>query len=486
MVEPLVRRDVWRLQQPWDDVTLAYALGVGRMKEERAGDPPSWWWTYQTQVHGMAANPGDGLRHQCQHNSWFFLPWHRMYLAHYERILRAAIAEVEGIDDEVKATWALPYWDYNGDPTTRFLPPAFREEWLPNGDPNPLFEADRNLGVNDAQVGLSDLEVDTGWSVEPAFSTRFGSASFGGMVTGWNHFRETPGATPGAVERTPHGDVHMFVGGPMSGFATAGGDPVFWLHHANVDRLWEVWRLGAGVGQDPTDRAWLDEPFDFLDETGARVTMTSAGVLDTAGQLGYRYEHVAAPAPPPAFVRVRERAMAGTASWAGDGGGGGAGGAPEELPPERVGASGADVVLHGDAAGVEFGLGPARPEGGPDLVRRQGPRRVLLNVENIRADGHPRVSYAVYLRSSDGAEDHHVGNIPLFGLAEQAEDEEAHELRYTFDITAVVDELRSRDRWDPERVNVTFRPANEALAARARDADQVGTVRVGSVSVAYQ
>ncbi|HEX9992061.1 MAG TPA: tyrosinase family protein [Acidimicrobiales bacterium] len=478
MVEPLVRRDVWRLAQPWDAVTHAYALAVGRMKEERADDPPSWHWTYQTQVHGMGGDPGDGLRHQCQHNCWFFLPWHRWYLTHFERIVRAVLAVVDGVDDEVRATWALPYWDYNGDPsTTRFLPSAFREPLLPDGNANPLFESDRNWGINEAEVALTDEDVDLSWMGETRYSSNVGAPSFGGAATARNHLGEAPGARPGALELTPHGAVHMTVGGLMSGFATAGGDPVFWLHHCNVDRLWEVWRGTTGVGQDPTEQQWLDEPFDFLDETGARVTETSAAVLDTVGRLGYRYEDVGAPAPMAAPVRVRERAMAGTEGGA----------PPEERPPERVGASGADVVLQGDTADVQFDLDrPPEPEpGGPELAAPR-PRRVILNLENITSDGHPRVGYAVYLRSADGSEEHFVGTIPLFGLAEAMEDDTAHELAYAFDVTAVVDELRSRDQWDPARVAVSFRPANEALAVRARDADRVGRVRVGSVSVAYQ
>ena len=60
-----LRRDIWRLQPegaPWHDIVLAYALGVGELKKQLATDPVSWHWSYQTQVHGMAADPGDGLR----------------------------------------------------------------------------------------------------------------------------------------------------------------------------------------------------------------------------------------------------------------------------------------------------------------------------------------------------------------------------------------------------------------------------------------
>ena len=78
-----------------------------------------------------------------------------------------------------------------------------------------------------------------------------GTAGFGGPVTGWHH---DPGVF-GALEQTPHNDVHGLVGGPsgfMGAFDTAPLDPVFWLHHANIDRLWAVW-LAQPNRSNPAD-----------------------------------------------------------------------------------------------------------------------------------------------------------------------------------------------------------------------------------------
>lgn len=36
--------------------------------------------------------------------------------------------------------------------------------------------------------------------------------------------------------------VHVWVGGEMGAPSSAANDPVFWLHHCNVDRLWDVWQ----------------------------------------------------------------------------------------------------------------------------------------------------------------------------------------------------------------------------------------------------
>src|SRR5581483_12506915 len=59
---------------------------------------------------------------QCQHQSWFFLPWHRGYLLALEAQIRAAIATIGG-----PATWALPYWNYFGTGTENQIPPAFTQ-----------------------------------------------------------------------------------------------------------------------------------------------------------------------------------------------------------------------------------------------------------------------------------------------------------------------------------------------------------------------
>src|SRR4029079_15889074 len=43
------------------------------------------------------------------------------------------------------------------------------------------------------------------------------------------------------MDMTPHGAVHVRTGGEMRSIGTSARDPIFWLHHANVDRLWNRW-----------------------------------------------------------------------------------------------------------------------------------------------------------------------------------------------------------------------------------------------------
>jgi tyrosinase len=49
-----------------------------------------------------------------------------------------------------------------------------------------------------------------------------------------------------------HNGVHDWVGGTMGLLETAAADPIFWMHHANIDRIWWQWQQSAqGTGKNP-------------------------------------------------------------------------------------------------------------------------------------------------------------------------------------------------------------------------------------------
>ena len=50
------------------------------------------------------------------------------------------------------------------------------------------------------------------------------------------------------IEGNPHGHVHDMVGGDMGEVPTAAADPIFWVHHCHIDRLWAAW-INAGAGR---------------------------------------------------------------------------------------------------------------------------------------------------------------------------------------------------------------------------------------------
>jgi tyrosinase len=91
------------------------------------------------------------------------------------------------------------------------------------------------------------------------------------------------------LEFNPHDGVHQSIGGNMSVVALSSRDPIFFLHHANVDRLWTDWnRRGNANSAEPM---WRDFAFNgnFIDGGGARWDV-SVSDLVSPPTLGYRYD----------------------------------------------------------------------------------------------------------------------------------------------------------------------------------------------------
>ena len=75
-----------------------------------------------------------------------------------------------------------------------------------------------------------------------------------------------------------HDRVHIWVGGHMSMIPFASFDPIFWAHHANIDRLWARWQLA----HSPVF------PRSYLDRALPPYAMTVRQTMDIH-QLGYDY-----------------------------------------------------------------------------------------------------------------------------------------------------------------------------------------------------
>jgi tyrosinase len=59
------------------------------------------------------------------------------------------------------------------------------------------------------------------------------------------------------MEGNPHGSAHTSFGGSISSVPTAARDPLFFLLHCNVDRLWARWQRQFGRF-DPAQTASYD------------------------------------------------------------------------------------------------------------------------------------------------------------------------------------------------------------------------------------
>ncbi len=254
----------------------SYARAIEVMRRLPANDPHSW--SFQANLHGFVAgtpNPSP-MWGQCQHGNWWFLSWHRTYLHCFEKIIRVHSGD---------ANFALPYWDWS-DATSRSLPTAFRATG------SPLYDGTRRASVNNGSDALDESvivsDVNYALSRTAFFSVSLNDAAdtFGGVrVTEPSHFH----AGSGALELSPHNYVHGWVGGNMGDPDRAARDPLFFLHHANVDRLWDLW-LASGDRANPTSEPiWMNQGFTLFDENKRPVTLAARDMLNTRTQLNYVY-----------------------------------------------------------------------------------------------------------------------------------------------------------------------------------------------------
>jgi tyrosinase len=281
----------------------------------------------------------------------------------------------------------------------------------------------------------------------------------------------------------------------MSMPVTAALDPVFWLHHANIDRLWEVWLKRDPGHANPTDAAWLDGPtgpgvrkFVMPDVTGNPVFYTPRDMLNTQAQnLNYVYEDTSDPllGARPLAQRALTLGLAAARLPAAVGG--------VTQPAELVGANDAAVQL--GAAPVDTRVRLDRPTTArvirslqsitaPGAAARE-PDRVYLNLENIRSESGSG-SYSVYVALPEGANpaehpENLAGTLSLFGVrrATLADGPQAgNGLTTVFDITNIVDRLHMSQALDVEHLPVHFVPSSNAGPQQS--------VSVGRVSIYRQ
>ena len=461
---PRTRKDVWSLtndEGDWPEVLAAYERAVELLWDRDPGPGPPTdqrGWRFLAAMHGLARADGrpdtsNPLWCNCQHGSWYFLPWHRMYLLAFELIVQ------EVLDD---AEWSLPYWYAVNpdDPGASVLPPAFRDTT------KNLYTERRSFPANGGEP-LPDLSMTLLEAlVASPFSTDVGTSTFGGGERSDPSFN---GEEVGLLEDTPHGGVHVLVGndydasgrpvrrGWMGSPYAAALDPIFWLHHANIDRLWQVWREYDESHQNPPpgDPAWTETTFSFPSADGGLRSWSVGEVLETT-DLGYEYDNTKPPSalPPPVVavpagldVEPEEAAV------------------PEPPPPQVIGAT-QDVPLGTtDAVDVELGQ-PVDVGLAPGAEEDEGAAgRVYLRLEGVTGTAAAPV-YDIYLNVPSGASpaEHpelRAGSLSTFRLQEASESNDVHDgsgLTAVYDITQVRDALEEQGRWNPERVQVTFSP----------------------------
>jgi hypothetical protein len=465
---PFVRKDVLSLDPNGAEI-LALRAGVSVMKARPDTDPTSW--SFQANIHGMLTQGQNNLWEQCQHGHWWFFPWHRMYLYYFERILRKAIQQS---GTALPANFALPYWNYSDQDSARVLPGVFRArtyQQTPGGPQvaNPLFEKNRRRDINDA-TNPTALNPDTvsygdAFAQTQFISTDLGLDGFGGQMASVPV--HLPQQNHGALEHSPHDLVHDGIGGLMGDPNTAANDPIFWLHHCNIDRLWNRWlRQGMNVNPDASS-AWGLQTFSLADETGGTVTQPAYQFLEyiTGNLIDYKYDDapaapVAAMAAPVAalprgraFVRPVHEGMPSLSS---------------KLPirlasfPASLSLTGKPTVLQIKVPEVHRQSLTQHVQGAVDQTRE-----LYLEIGGIDLSTLPQSGYYEVFVNLPGGETpsrksaSYVGSLSTFALRQQL-DAQSHGVprggSFSFPLTRVLQGLKAAGRWSPSELSVTFVP----------------------------
>ena len=323
----------------------SYKKAIRKMLALPATDPNNWY--RRALIHTI----------DCPHGNWWFVVWHRGFVGLFEQTVRLLSEDPD---------FAFPYWDWTADPKVPaamfddVLNPnnsayiqsldAFNSQFGPVLDTfwktltsqqnqqllirglrfpadllfdigpqgGPMFFAPPNSrGSTPAKPGFDKPTSNavSSWMLNEALSPRdfidFASpkSNYHSSITGF-----------GVMEGQPHNKVHNCVGGIWTnpdGSITYGDgfmqsnlspcDPLFFLHHANIDRIWDVWtrkQQALGYPTLPADnpsyvdplgdlKRWRREPFlFFVDVNGnpAPPAQQVAGAFESTAAFDYDYQ----------------------------------------------------------------------------------------------------------------------------------------------------------------------------------------------------
>jgi tyrosinase len=392
-----------------------YARAVAIMRDPKTPLTSPHSWTYQWYIHsipnriqdpmankdnelarifGSGPSPEKSLAAEvwvtCQAHRFgmdphMFLPWHRMYLLAFEDIVRSVLNDQD---------FTLPYWDYTVS-GKRSLPPQFLQKNNPMF--GSLFVPNRK---NDGSIDINAGDpMDKGATVSPYNLNAMSRGAYQGRLGFCQN-----------LDGTLHGDVHTGVGDSsnMGSVPTAAGDPIFWLHHCMIDRIWAGWSAHGGL--NPTTSA----KFAFAGPAGARVEFDAAKMGDT---VALRYQYDSLPAPPSGKVVASAAAVKSVRL------------AASAVAETTLGPGPTRVPLKPSVSGTTVSAAvSALPQTG----------RLFLSIDRLRTEVEPGVLYEAFVDLPANADletrkKHYVGTFSFFGKRF----EDRIDAGVSFDATAV-------------------------------------------------
>lgn len=274
----------------------AMEIALKKMKELDCSDPRSWYYQgamhwIPDQINGKNQLCDSYQTHKDLKEAWdncthtedgaeinHFLVWHRMYIYHFEKIVRA----LSGYDD-----FALPYWGYTNTEDTllnRTMPAVLRDNTSSIYEPGRLDSLNEGFPISGKvlrRLNLNKLNENKTYVI---YNQNLDAAPHGAMHNYIGFGNDTTGKL--VFNKISQEDAY----GLMSDVATAGFDPVFWMHHSNIDRIWQQWTNsdhGQYVSEEMLKAPWN---YEFFDESGEKVTYSIKEVVNSLYDLGYDFD----------------------------------------------------------------------------------------------------------------------------------------------------------------------------------------------------
>ena len=179
--------------------------------------------------------------------TWRFLCWHRAYLLHFEKALRTKESDA-----------FIPYWKWvdGGVP-----------DWIKGFKPDvkvPKQGVIKNKRTNITKSYTNDARIKALLKMKDYFTFTY------------------------ELELDPHNNGHVVLGLPMRRVPTAPADPMFWMHHGEVDRVWHEWQLSNSGKSLKSLKAALSGKYaskQTMDPWKDTITTLAVPVKN----LGYKY-----------------------------------------------------------------------------------------------------------------------------------------------------------------------------------------------------
>lgn len=210
-------------------------------------------------IHGCimgVRTPGSTRFENLGHQNIGFLPWHREYLRRFELALQSVVPGA-----------AIPYWPWpmTPEPSDLFSSTRMHRIFFSSsvaqaigglfgesgpGSPPPWWPAGFRWRVHTAlQVGGAPVlrrgSPDNTWPPAQAAITALENSNRrpSGLNPYWMFWRDIEAGA------RMHNHGHNIIGGYMMNPVFSPNDPLFWLHHAYIDRVWSRWQTNRRNGQ---------------------------------------------------------------------------------------------------------------------------------------------------------------------------------------------------------------------------------------------